>query len=632
MEDIKENKSNKSKPLLTIRDRLRLLPKDPGCYLFKDKYGKVIYVGKAKVLRNRVRSYFSGKSDGRYQFDKLVAKIHDFETIVTINEMEALVLEAGMIRKYRPRFNIDVRDDRSYPYLKVTTELFPRIFLTREPRGKNAKYYGPLTDVMRIKDTVFALRRACKVRTCNLRITEESIRRKKHKVCLEYHIGNCEGPCEGLVAPDNYGKEVHRLIDTLHGNSSQLRVLLEERMKKYATNKKYEEAARVRDQLYALQSLIQRQEKLAADIQDRDVFGLAQEDQYGCVAVMRIRNGKLVGRDHSFLSRMRGYSSKEVWTNFIAGYYEPELRHIPSQVLLPEKLDAEDKNLLLEFLSEKRGKKVNIRVPQRGDLVRIVELAKHNAELLLGEHLQAKAKQERIPHSLITLKEHLNLPDLPRIIECFDNSNLFGTHPVAAMVRFKNARPEKREYRHFRIKNVEGIDDFASMREVVERRYTRLLGEEAELPDLVLIDGGIGQVNAARKILDGLGLEYVTTVGLAKRLEEIVFPRVSKNDSKAVTGNVITLPKTSSALKLLMYIRDEAHRFAITYHRKLRAKASISTTLTTIPGIGESKAKALIRHFGSLKRLKEANPADISEVPGFSEQGGKELLERLLNG
>ncbi|MDP8208058.1 MAG: excinuclease ABC subunit UvrC [Candidatus Electryonea clarkiae] len=606
---------------LPIQEKLELLPRDPGCYIFRDERGKVIYVGKAKVLRNRVRSYFSGRSDGRYQYDKLISRIHDLEIIVTAGEVEALVLEANLIRRFRPRFNIDVKDDRSYPYLKVTRELFPRIFITREERGREADYYGPLSDVTKIKETVNALRRACHIRICNLKITDESIRLKKHRICLEYHIGNCEAPCVGYVTPEHYNSDVGKLVDTFHGKATTLLEMLEKRMDNYSVEQKYEEAAHVRDQLYAIKKLNTRQEKLAADTNDRDVFGIALEDRSGCIAVLRIRNGKMVGRDRAYLSRLDGSSEKEIWARFLERYYVSDLRMIPRQILIPVQIDPDDKTLLKLYIEEKRGRKVEIRVPQRGDLIRMITLARHNAELLLSERRLAEAKRERVPHGLKMLQEHLDLPELPRIIECFDNSNLFGTYPVAAMVQFKDARPEKKEYRHYRIKTVEGIDDFASMREVVGRRYQRLKKEGREMPNIILIDGGIGQVNASRKILDDMGLDYLPAVGLAKRLEEIILPGAP---------GPITLPKTSSALKLLMQIRDEAHRFAITFHRKLRASAAISTTLTSLPGIGSAKARVLLKHFGSLKRLKSATPEQIAQVPGFSVEGGKNIL-LLLN-
>ncbi len=607
-------------PALSLKDKLDLLPQDSGCYLFKDERGKIIYVGKAKVLRNRVRSYFTGGSDGRYQYEKLIARIRDLEIIVTADEVEALVLEANLIQRHRPRFNIDVRHDRSYPYLKVTTEPFPRVFLTRFPEGKGAKYYGPLTDVTRVRDTLNALRQACKIRTCNLKITSNSIKNRKHKICLEYHIGNCDGPCEGLVEKDEYLEGLDKLVKTLHGKGEELIEWLEAHMKALSKEMKYEEAARVRDQLISAQKLATKQQKLTADLNDRDVFGFAREDNDGCIAILRIRNGRLVGREHSTLTRLEGISGHEILSRYLTEYYMPEMRVIPKQILLPVSLPAEVREPVYTFLRRKRDGAVEMRKPERGDYTRLISLANRNASMLLQEFRLAKEKRDRLPQSLQSLQAVLDLPDPPMVIECFDNSNLFGTHPVASMVQFKNARPMKREYRHYRIKTVVGIDDFASMREVVGRRYKRLRAEEKDMPDLVLIDGGIGQVNASREVLDRMNLRHLPLVGLAKRFEEIVLP--------GDRDNVITLPKSSSALKLLMQIRDEAHRFAITFHRRLRSQ-TVATSLVTLPGIGEAKAKALLKHFGSLKRLKEATPKQIAEVPGFSEESGKKLLEIL---
>ena len=604
---------------VTLEQRLELLPTDPGVYLFRDAKDKVIYVGKAVNLRSRVRSYFSGRDDGRYQFANLVRSIVNLETIVTDNEVEALILEKTLIRRYRPRFNVDVREVTTYPYLKVTREPFPRVFLTRKPKEDGSKYYGPLSDVTRAKDTVSALRKACHVRTCNLNITEESIRLKKHRVCLEYHIGNCLGPCEGLVSTEEYESELHHLVDAVNGKGQQLVSILEDRMKQHSAKLEFEEAARVRDQIEQTKLLGTRQKVITLEDTNRDIFAFVQEDRDGCMVTLRMQHGRIVGRTHSFLTRAEGHDRKELWTHLLADFYLQHTRDVPEEIFLPEEIEGDEAILLQAFLDERAERKVRIIAPQRGEKVRLLELARRNAELLLMERREAKAREERLPYSLKMLAEHLKLEQPPRVIECFDNSNLFGQQPVAAMVRFKDARPEKSQYRHFKIKTVVGIDDFASMQEVVGRRYRRLLAEDSPLPDLVLIDGGVGQVNAARRILDAIGLKQLPCVGLAKRLEEIVYPG----------GDTITLPRTSSALKLLMQIRDETHRFAITFHRKLRQSAQISSTLESLQGIGSSKAQALLKHFGSLKRLREATPEQIAEVPGFSAKGGEELLKRL---
>ncbi len=610
------------KTALSLQEKLELLPKEPGCYLFKDERGKVIYVGKAKVLRSRVRSYFTGVSDGRTQFSLLVSKIRDVETIITDNEVEALILEANLIRRHRPRYNVDVRDDRSYPYLKVTRELYPKVYLTRDPRNDKALYFGPLSDVTRVKSTVNALRQACHIRTCNLMITRDSVKKGKHKVCLEYHMGNCLGPCEGLQNPEDYSESLRRLIDVVQGRGNALIQRLEERMKEYSRHRKFEEAAKVRDQLAAVNSLTQRQKVVSIEEQERDVFGIAREDKDGCIAVLRIRAGKLIGRSHSYLSRLHTTENDgDIWVKYLANYYLSETRIRPREVHLPGPLDDEQIELIESFLNKNQDRRIYLCLPQRGDKVRMLEMAQHNAELLLTEYRIAKERRDREPMSLKALQETLQLDHLPVVIECFDNSNLMGTNPVSSMVRFRNARPEKSQYRHYKVKTVRGIDDFASMSEVVGRRYRRLLREKQPLPDLVVIDGGLGQVNAARRILNEIGLRNLPCIGLAKRLEEIIQPG---------QPGPITLPKTSSALKLLMCLRDEAHRFAITFHRKLRAKSQVSSTLTNLPGIGEAKAKALLKHFGSLKRLKEATPEAIAEVPGFSKKGGQVLLD-LLN-
>jgi len=603
-----------------IKYKLDMLPREPGVYLFKDKTGKIIYIGKAKVLWNRVRSYFSGRDDGRFQFHLLVSNIADLETIVTDNEMEALILETTLIRKHRPRYNIEVRDNSTYPYLKVTKESFPRVFMTRQPKEDKAKYYGPLTDVKQAKDTLRALRKACQIRICNFKINDKSIKEEKHKICLEYHLGNCEGPCEGLVSQAEYNEGVQLIVDATHGRGSALISRLEERMQNYSKELKFEEAAKIRDQIKQTKAFATRQKVLSIDGTDKDIFGIVQQDKDACIVVISMREGRVVGRNHSFLKRIKGNVNDQIWSRYLVDYYMSETRYVPAEIVIPHHFADNEKELIIQFLEKKRDKKVKIILPLKGDKLKLLKLARHNADLLLNQKLEMRAKEERIPHALVTLQEHLKLDELPMTIECFDNSNLFGQFPVASMVRFKNARPEKSQYRHYKIKTVIGIDDFASMEEVVGRRYKRLLKENGDFPKLVLIDGGIGQVNAARRILDSLGLKDLPTVGLAKRFEEIVFPGSSET---------ITLPKTSSALKLLMQIRDEAHRFAITFHRQLRNKAQVSSTLESLEGIGGSKAKALLKHFGSLKRVKAASAKQIAEVQGFSVKSGDELLQKL---
>lgn len=439
-------------PLLSLDDKLKILPREPGCYLFKDKNGKIIYVGKAKVLRNRVRSYFSGRSDGRHQYEKLVSRIQDVETIVTRDEVEALVLEANLIRRHRPRFNIDMRDDRTYPYLKVTRELFPRVFLTRAPKNDRSTYYGPLTDVTQIKQTVNALRQACKIRTCNLQITEAGIHSEKYRLCLEYHIGNCDGPCVGKVSSNEYKQGIDALVETINGKESKLVHLLENRMRSLSQDLKYEEASRVRDQIQAIQSLTNRQKMKTLDAEDRDVFGFFQEDRDACISVLRIRSGRMIGRSHSILSRIENMKTEEILTRFLADFYLPASRVPPDRIILPLLPEDQDVELLEQFLMQKRNRKVSLTVPKRGDRLRLLQLAAHNAELLLKEHRIARENRTRIPQSLVTLRDVLQLQNVPHIIECFDNSNLQGNEPVASMVRFKNAKPDKKNYRLFKIK------------------------------------------------------------------------------------------------------------------------------------------------------------------------------------
>lgn len=606
--------------LSELLDKLESLPKSPGVYLFKDKTGRVIYVGKAKALRNRVRSYFNKGEDGRYQYHRLVRAIEDVEVIVTDSEIEALILEANLIKQKVPYYNVRLRDDKSYPYLKVTNELFPRVFLTRRTPKDGSKYHGPYTDVKELRQFLRTFKGVLKVRHCNRTITQELIASGKYRPCLNYHIGRCAGACSGLISPEDYRRNVHHLVDLIHGRDSELVSYFRAEMSKASQEQRYEEAAQWRDRLRQVENLARRSavsELESPALSDRDVIALACEDEDGCAALFQIRSGRIVGRSHFYLSSIFEKSPVEVLEGLLKDYYN-RTESIPDEVFLP--MAIEDADLLEQWLSQRRGKKVRVEAPRIGDKARLVRLVTRNAELLLGELKLQKSKKDFIHHSLKALQRDLALPLPPRRIEAFDISNIQGRDAVASMICFKDAKPLKSEYRRFKIRTVEGADDFAMMGEAITRRYRRVLREKEKPPDLILVDGGKGQLNRAVKALKDLALDKIPVVGLAKKLEEVFLPGYADPQN---------IPKNSSGLKLLCHVRDEAHRFAIAYHRLLRKKRTLTAELDGIRGVGENRKKALLRHFGSLKKLKDANARDISHVPGISQKLAQTIYKQL---
>ncbi|MFH1861686.1 MAG: excinuclease ABC subunit UvrC [bacterium] len=599
-----------------LKDKLDHLPKSPGVYLFKDKNGRIIYVGKAKVLRHRVRSYFQKGEDNRYQYQRLVNAISDLEIIVTDTEMEALILESNLIKKNAPRYNVNLRDDKTYPYIKVTGEPFPRIFLTRKPTRDGSRYYGPYTDVKNVRQLLRTFKGVLKIRNCNRVITPELIAAKKYRPCLNYHIGRCAGACSGLISEPEYRINVQHFVNLLQGRDKDLIEYLRAQMQSDAAELRFEEAAAWRDRLKKVESFSRSTAASSldsTDLRDWDVIALALEDDDGCAALFRIRAGKILGRSHFYLNHVFEKSSAEVLEAFLKEYYS-RTESIPDVVLLPMELD--DQDLIARWLTQNRNTKVITEAPKIGEKARLVRLVGQNAELLLGELKLQKSKKDFVHHAVKSLQRDLNLPRLPQRIEAFDVSNIQGKDAVASLVCFKNAQPAKSEYRRFKIRTVAGADDFAMMGEAIQRRYRRILKEKQPLPDLILVDGGKGQLNRAVEVLTSLGLSNVPAVGLAKKLEEVFVPG---------SPDPQNLPKVSSSLKLLCQIRDEAHRFAIEYHRKLRGKRVLSGELESISGIGKARRSALLRHFGSLKKLKEADLDAIIAAPGIS----RELAKRI---
>jgi excinuclease ABC subunit C len=607
-----------------LSDKLDSLPKSPGVYLFKDSGGQVIYVGKAKVLRHRVRSYFQKGDDGRYQYNRLVKAIADLEVIVTDSEMEALVLENNLIKQNLPRYNVMLRDDKTYPYLQITNELYPRVFVTRKTPADGSKYYGPYTDVRTLRELLRTFMAVVKIRNCGRAVTPEeaaranaSPRDKKYRPCLNYFIGRCAGACAGLITPEDYAVNLRRFLDLVQGKDEEVIEYLRAEMEKASAEQRFEDAASWRDRLLKVEHFGWRQKVETTDPVERDVIALAQEDDDACAALFQVRRGRIIGRSHFYLTHVFEKTTEEILEAFLQEYYTLAA-FIPEEIFLP--VELENASLLGEWLSPKKGRKVRLEVPKIGEKARLVRLVARNAELLLGELKLAKSKKEFIAHSLKSLQRDLGLPKPPKRIECFDVSNIQGKDAVASLVCFQDAKPAKSQYRRFKIKSVEGADDFAMMGEAIHRHYSRVLREKLPLPDLLLVDGGKGQLNRAVSVLRDLGLENLHAAGLAKRLEEVFLP--GQSDPQNV-------PKNSSALKLLAHVRDEAHRFAVTYHRLLRKKRTMSGELDAIPGIGEHRKKALLRHFGSLKNLKSADAEAIAAVPGINPKLAQEIHRRL---
>ena len=594
-----------------LREKLKHLPKKPGIYKHKDGDGKVLYVGKAKNLRSRVRSYFgkARRRDGRVQV--LVKKITDVEVIVTDTEAEALILENNLIKRLQPRYNVNLRDDKTYPFICIKNERFPRVFPTRDVRQDGSTYFGPYTDVKNMKLALRAIRSIFKLRTCKLQLSQENIDAGKYDACLEYHIQKCAAPCEGRQSEEEYNRTIAQVEQLLNGKTRALEDLLESEMEAKAEAMEFEAAARLRDQVEALRTYSERQKMVSNDAVDRDLFALQadREQDVACGVLFKVREGKVIGRQHKYLRRIEEREEGELLQTFVENYYT-DANFFPDEVLLTTALAEPDP--LEEFLREKRGKIVRLKIPQRGEKASLMRMVQANAKLLLNEWKLQKMKQEesRIPASVTALQEQLRLEELPRRVECFDISHIGGTGTVASCVVFEDGRPRKSDYRHYKIRSVDSgkPDDYQSMREVIRRRYMRLERENGPWPDLVVIDGGKGQLSSAVKTLEDINVfGRFPVIGLAKRLEEVFLPYDS--DPRHIA-------KASPALQLLQRIRNEAHRFAVTFQRKQRKKSTLQSELREIPGVGPKTTEKLISTFGSAKQVKEASQEALIDVVG----------------
>ena len=594
----------------SILEKIPHLPESPGVYLWRDAQGKVLYVGKAKRLRSRVRSYVAADHVESLKTRALMQQAEALDTIVVPSEAHALILEANLIKEYKPRFNIALRDDKSYPYIKVTVqEPFPRVWVTRRLQNDGARYFGPYTDVGAMRRSLDVVKRLFTVRSCNFDMPKQM----PDRPCLDYHIGRCKAPCIFAQTQAEYAAMIDEVIDFLNGKPEEVERKIRERMELAAESLDFERAAQLRDVLSHLERMEEPTVVMEVEGGDRDVIGYARDGDDAVVALMRIRAGKLLARDHQFVENIDGERDEDVLESYLAGPYRL-LQERAQELMLP--FDVDDRAVVEESLERTR-----IHVPQRGPRRELIELAQQNARHLLEEaRLTGEATEERAGDPVYELQRQLGLHKVPRAFVCFDISHAQGTDTVASCVWFQNGRPHRAEYRKFKVKTVEGIDDFASMREVVGRYFQRRLDEDRPLPDLVLIDGGKGQLNAAAEALHDKGLDSLPIISLAKREEEVFVLGRSEP---------LHLSRRSSSLRMLQQARDEAHRFAITFQRKRRTVRTITSELLRIPGVGESKRRLLLTTFGSLQAIRDATAEQIGALPGFSVKSGQRILDAL---
>ncbi|MED1952700.1 excinuclease ABC subunit UvrC [Brevibacillus centrosporus] len=585
----------------SLKDKLAVLPEKPGCYLMKNKSGEIIYVGKAKVLKNRVRSYFTGSHDGKTQL--LVSEIVDFEYIVVSSAIEALVLECNLIKQHNPRYNVMLRDDKTYPYIKITNEKQPRLEITRKVIKDKARYFGPYPNAGAASEVKKLLDRLYPLRKC---------RTIPKQVCLYYHMGQCLAPCIQDVAEEENQRLVEEISKFLDGGHEEMKQQLTGKMHEAAENMEFERAKEFRDQIISIDAVMEKQKVTMMDTVDRDIIGYAVEKGWMCVQVFYMRQGKMIERDTTSFPYYG--DEAEDFMSYVSQFYYDKQNALPKEILLPE---SSDPDLLAEWLG------IKVHAPKRSKKRELVQMASENARIALQEKFALMSKDDARTIQAVHNLGHILGIGTPNRIEAFDNSNIQGTEPVSAMVVFTDGRPDKREYRKFKIKTVEGPDDYGSMREVIRRRYSRILKEDGHMPDLIVIDGGKGQISAAMDVLENeLGL-YIPVCGLAK-------------DEKHKTAQLmfgdppepVELKRDSYEFYLLQRVQDEVHRFAITFHRQSRSKTMLSSQLDEIPGIGEKRRKLLFTHFGSLKKMREATVEDFRQL-GIGDKLAKEIISHL---
>lgn len=607
-----------------LREQIANLPEHPGVYLMKDETGQVIYVGKAINLKNRVRSYFQGFSRHNPKTQAMVKKIHSFELLLVNNEVEALLLESNLIKAYRPKYNIQLRDDKNYPYLCLTmTEEFPRLILARKYRDNGDLFFGPFVNTGKMWATVKLIHEIFPLRSCK----EKELTRRS-RPCLNAHIGKCKAPCAGNISREQYMEMVEKVKLFLQGKIQTVVDNLQKQMETASEEMRFEEAAFYRDQLLAVKEIVKEQHISENNAHNRDVVSMALAEKYGVVQLFFVRSGKIVGREHFFLEQIEGETEQAVLANFLQQYYSLA-DYLPKEILISHPLEPELLTQLERVLSEKKGSKIKFVMPQKGDKRRLIELALDNAKLVLSQRQQKEEREENFAvKAMEELRQILDLPKTPLRIEGYDISHMQGSFTVGAMVVFTNGMPDKKEYRHYRMKTIDWIDDYASLREMVGRRMRRgqtekeqrLAGEKIEkqtfarFPDMILIDGGKGQLSAVKSLLNEIGFSSMPIFSLAERLEEIYRPGQAEP---------IVLPRESYALQLLQQIRDESHRFGITRHRYLRGKNQTVSVLDAIPGIGEKRKEALLKHFGSAARIGKAEIEELAFVPGMNHKAAE---------
>lgn len=587
--------------------KLGQLPDRPGVYLYKDGKGQIVYVGKAASLRSRVRSYFQESRARDAKTDALVGQIRDLECIVTGNELEALILESNLVKRHRPRYNIILRDDKHYPFLKLTTnEEYPRLVVARRVQRDGAAYFGPFYPATAMRETLRLVRQLFPLRTCRIKIDG-----KKSRPCLQYYIHRCNAPCTSLETKDGYDRTVREVERFLEGKNDGLAQELTVQMEAAAAEEKFEQAARLRDRVQALNTVRERQKIISTEDSDQDIVGVVRQGQDACVQLFFVRRGRLLGRESFFFDRLSGSSEGEVLSAFLRQFYAREVVP-PPEILLS--VDVPEAELTGEWLTGRRGGRVELLAPQRGRKRELVAMAEENAALALQSHLLSRGN--RTQAVLDELQRALGLPEPPHRIEAFDVSTFQGGETVASMVVWHDGEMAKDDYRRYRIRTVTGTDDFAAMHEAVSRRYGRILETDGVLPDLILLDGGRGQLAAGLKALEAIGLDYVPMVSLAKRAEEVYTPDRLEP---------LVLDLTSPALHALQKVRDEAHRFAVTYHKKLRTRRTISSVLDQIPGVGPALRTSLLKTLGSARAVRGASVAQLAAVPKVSPK----LAERI---
>lgn len=613
--------------------QLKVLPDKPGVYLMKNTLGEIIYVGKAKVLKNRVRQYFQNSKNHSEKVKAMVKHIAEFEYIVTDSEMEALILECNLIKKYRPRYNILLKDDKHYPFIKVTiNEDFPRVFMTRILAKDGAKYFGPYTDVNAIYETIELIKSIFPIRTCKRLIKENG---EKVRPCLNYHIGLCNSPCGGYISREEYGKIVKDVTDLLSGKDKDIVKKLKEQMEEAAENLEFEKAAALRDKILALQKITEKQKIITGNFADEDFINTYSDEKDTSIQVFFLRGGKITGREHFTIENTEGTDKKEIITNFIKEFYGGTA-YIPKTIYVP---DMEDIELLEQWLGMKRGSKVTIRIPQKGEKKETLSLVEKNAKMTL-EHFKLKFIQDKkfFKSSLQELCNILNLEDIPHRIEAYDISNIQGVDSVGTMVVFEEGRAKNSDYRRFKINSVKGVNDYDSMREILTRRFKHGLDELKEIqerkielsagkfsvfPDLILMDGGKGQVNIALEVLKELDID-IPVCGMVKDDKHNTRGLIYNNEELFINIH-------SDIMRLITRIQDEVHRFAITYHRSLRNKRVLHSILEDIPNIGEKRRKELLKKFGSIENIRKASLKELMDTPSIDKKAAESIVEYFGN-